>query len=353
MEGNLDEAAACFRRAIELDPDLADARNNLGLHHLLHGRYEEGWREYEHRLACQKPPRTFPTPRWRGERADGRTILIHREQGFGDMIQFARYAPLVRERSGASRVMLETPPELARLFCQSSDWNAEIVSSANSVEPFLPPFDCHAPWLSLPLALGLFAPLPMTRAYIVADPVLRRAWRQRLGETAAIRVGLAWAGNPRHKGDRLRSMSGESLLPLLQIPGFQFYSLQMGSQRRGAETLAEAGLIDLTASITDFADTAAFIAELDLVISVDTAIVHLAGAMGRLVWTLLPFQAEWRWGLAGDQTPWYPTMRLFRQPAFRDWDAVVERVAEELSLAKIPGGLSPALASSLPQSRVL
>jgi Tfp pilus assembly protein PilF len=329
-QGKVDEALALHRRAIELNPDFAPGHYNLGLILLLRGEWEEGWRQYERRLDCLIAPRKFSRPRWNGERTEGQTILIYHEQGLGDTLQFARYVPLVRHHAGAARVILETQPPLARLLAQNSGWDAEIVSGLNMEESDLPPFDYQIPLLSLPLALRRFEPLPIAHSVIQADPNLRRLWRERLGAGEAIRVGLAWAGNPAHKLDRLRSIPPESLLPLLQIPGFQFYSLQVGLEAERSHPLKEVGLIDLTEHLTDFAETAALAAELDLILSVDTASAHLAGAMGRPVWTLLPFQAEWRWGMSGETTPWYPTMRLFRQPAFGDWGAVVQRVAAEL-----------------------
>jgi tetratricopeptide (TPR) repeat protein len=333
-QGNLEAASGWYRRAVALRPAYAAARSNLGLLLLLRGEYEEGWREYERRLECAPMRRKFSKPRWNGERIEGRSILIYDEQGFGDAIQFVRYASLVQEQSGAERVLLEVHPKLARLFAQNEPWNAEIVPGRNTEEDALPPFDFYLPQMSLPLALGLYEPLPMPGPYLRADSELRAVWRGRLGAPAKVRVGLVWAGSPEHKADQYRSMQPEHLLPLLQMPGLEFYSLQIG--RIGcADSLREAGLIDLTASIDDFADTAALVAELDLVVSVDTAVAHLAGAMGRPVWLLLSFQPEWRWGVAGDRTPWYATMRLFRQTALGDWNAVVRSVAIELAgLAK-------------------
>jgi hypothetical protein len=329
-QAELDAAVSAARRALEIRPAYAEAHNNLGIFLLHLGRYEEGWREFEHRLQCATSPRHFSKPRGQGERVEGRTLLIHWEQGYGDALQFARYAPLVRERSGAERVILETHPGMARLLAQSSGWNAEIVSNLADDETRLPPFDCQVPLMSLPLALGIFEPLPMTAAYVHADPELRQEWRQRLGDSSRKRVGLVWAGSTEHKGDRLRSIPPEKLRPLTQIQGLEIYSLQIGPTAVDTQRLRAAGLIDLTEHIHDFADTAALVAELDLVISVDTAVAHLAGAMGREVWTLLPFPSDWRWGLSSDTTPWYPTMRLFRQPHPGDWDAVVESGAKEL-----------------------
>jgi tetratricopeptide (TPR) repeat protein len=331
-QGRLAEAVASSRRALELKPDYTRAHHNLGHILLLLGEYESGWREYEHRLEAPPGMRRFSKPRWHGGRAEGRTLLISREQGFGDALQFVRYVPLVRERSGVERIIIEAQPALARLFSQhGAAWDVEIATSQSFDEASLPHFDCQVSLLSLPLALGIYDPLPMTAAYLTADPALRTNWRERLGSRAAIRVGLAWAGNPGHKLDRLRSIPAERFRRLLQMPGFQFFSLQVGSPTLALHPLAEAGLIDLTPHITDFAETAAFVAELDLIISVDTAVVHLAGALGRPVWTLLPFVPDWRWGMTGETTPWYPSMRLFRQPEAGSWDSVLRCIGDRLA----------------------
>jgi Flp pilus assembly protein TadD len=336
-QGKPDEAIACVRRAAEMSPDSVVARKNLAIILLLLGRYEEGWREYEQRLRCLVlKPRSFLEPRWNGERADGKTILIYSDQGFGDTLQFMRYAPFVRPRSGADRVILEVQPELARLLRRANAAGFEIVSSPRSGEAPLPPFDCQVPLLSLPLALGIFEPLPVGAEYLPPDPLLQKRWRDRLGPKSTVRVGLAWAGNPDHKADRHRSIRPETILPLLAQPGFSFYSLQLGNAHRRAQPLLDAGLLDLTGQITDFADTAAFLAELDLIITVDTSVAHLAGAMGRPVWTLLPRLPDWRWGLDADRTAWYPTMRLFRQPRVPDWPSVIQTVAEELKRSILP-----------------
>jgi len=206
-QGKPDDAASAFRRAIELEPGLAKARTAYGMFLLQLGRYEEGWREYEHRLADDKARRRFSKPRWNGERVEGGTLLLHNEQGFGDTLQFIRYAPLAREQTGARQIIIEAQPALARLLEQNHGADARIFPGVETEEASLPPFDCQIPLLSLPLALGLSEPLPMTGGYIRADETLRQTWRQRLGASSAIRVGLVWAGNPANKVDRRRSMS--------------------------------------------------------------------------------------------------------------------------------------------------
>jgi len=315
QKGNFSRAMDCFRTAISHRADLAPAHSSLGMSLLLLGHYEEGWRENEWRTSQA----SSTGPRWNGARIPGQTLLVRSEQGFGDVLHFMRYVPLVRERSGAARVIVQCPPEHERLLVETGGWNAEIVAHAP------PAFDQQVPLLSLPFTLGVMEPLPMPRAYLHANPALRREWQERLAPRAARRVGIAWAGNPLHDTDDLRSIALEKLAPLFRIEAVSFYSLQIG------ENIVPRPLIDLTAAIADFADTAALLAELDLVISVDTAVAHLAGAMGRPVWTLLPFVPDWRWGLGREDTPWYPTMRLFRQPVPGDWGSVVQRVASELT----------------------
>ena len=332
-EGKFEKALACFRQALAIRNDLAAVHCELAGVLLLLGRYEEGWPEYEWRsqrrdYAGQR--RNFPAPQWRGTQVACGTILLHAEQGLGDTIQFVRYVALVRERSKAERVILECQPELTRLLSESGGFGAEVIARQSGDQSTLPPFDRHLSLLSLPFVLAQFEPLSPGRPYLRADPALRMAWRNRLAPDSMFRVGLAWAGNPRHHNDRRRSVQADKFLPLVQVPGMTFYSLQTEPSSPPTRSLINGGLIDLTREITDFADTAALMAELDLIISVDTAVAHLAGALGRSTWTLLPFVPDWRWGLEREDTPWYPTMRLFRQPKAGDWDSVIRRVVEEL-----------------------
>ena len=306
--GRLEEAETSARRAISLDPNLQAAYINLGILLQLRGQYEEGWRALEWRETAQ----SFALPRWDGGAAPGATLLLHAEQGLGDTLHVSRYIPLAQARSGA-RVVLHCPAPLGRLLAQSLGSSVDI---APQDEP-PPAFDCHLPLMSLPHVLGLHEPLAVMGPYLQAPrPSIPEA-------TTGLRVGLVWAGSPQFKQDRVRSISVERLQPILEVPGVSFYSLQLGQS-------PPAGVTDLTADIKDFADTAALMAGLDLIISVDTAAAHLAGTLGRPVWTLLPFVPDWRWGLEGETTPWYPTMRLFRQQTRGDWDAVIQRVAGEL-----------------------
>jgi hypothetical protein len=301
---------------------------------LLEGRWREGWSEYESRLRTPANAvrlRGLSEPRWDGAPIPGGTLLIHAEQGFGDTLQFMRYVPLACQRAGAARVIVECQRELLSLLSSGGGWGCELIPRGALDCADAPRFDVQLPMLSLPLALEHFDPMPMPAPYVAPPPRLLDAWRERLAAVPGFRVGIAWAGNPSHREDRLRTIRPEQLLPLLRVPGAVFYSLQL-EQREGVSALplTEAGLRDFTAHIGDFADTAAMMAELDLIITVDTASAHLAGAMGRPVWTLLPFVPDWRWGLKNEDTPWYPTMRLFRQPRLTDWDAVIAKVREQL-----------------------
>jgi len=328
-KGDFGQAARCYRQAIALSPDSAFAHWNLATLLLMLGQFEEGWKEFEWRLRGSfftSPRRPFTAPRWDGSPAPGETILIHAEQGFGDAIQFMRYVPLVQQRAQAARVVVECPRELTRLLGHNDGWTAEVVARDGWDGGALPPFDRHLHMLSLPWVLRCFEPLPMRAAYLRADDELRAAWRERL--PAGFRVGLAWAGTATHTDDARRSLEVGKLTPLLRVAGVVFISLQVKSSAQAP------GVCDWTEHIRDFADTAALIAELDLVIAVDTAVVHLAGALGRPVWTLLAALPDWRWGLEREDTPWYPTMRLFRQQTAGDWDEVMARVAVELEAAR-------------------
>jgi len=318
--GRWEEALACYRKALQLRPDHADAHLNLGILLLLLGDYAKGWQEYEWRgraASPQNPPRDFAVPQWEGAPAPGATILVHSDQGLGDLLQFLRYVEFVRVRSGAARVLLECQGELRSLLAGAHRLDAELVARDDALI-----FDLHVPLLSLPLALRVLEPLPVKGPYLHADAARRVAWRERMGP--GFRVGLVWAGNPRHRDDRRRSLALDQLSPLFRVEHVSFYSLQIGAKSVGSP------LIDLTGHLSDFADTAALMSELDLIISVDTAAAHLAGALGLQVWMLLPFVPDWRWGLDRENTPWYPTMRLFRQRTRGDWDEVIERVAAEL-----------------------
>jgi tetratricopeptide (TPR) repeat protein len=331
------QAQECFRRGVAGEPDYADAHWNLSLALLIDGKYEDGWREFEwrNRSSIRRYlgglQSSAGKPQWDGSPAEGQTLLVYPEQGVGDVIQFARYLPFVQERSRAARVIFLCPPPIAELLERSGGWNAEIVPHRSDDESSLPDFDQHVALLSLPLTLQRFEPLPVTGPYLRADEQKQAKWRERIGTNGRRKIGLVWRGNPNHVDDRHRSIEPRLFQPLFEVPGVEIYSLQidMGGSKTGGDLK---GLIDLTSHIADFSDTAAFMAELDLIISVDTATAHLAGALGVPVWTLLAFSPDWRWGTSGESTPWYPTMRLFRlQTTTEPWEVVIQRITAELA----------------------
>jgi tetratricopeptide (TPR) repeat protein len=322
------EAEAEFRRAIEIEPDSADAHVNLATLLLLLGRDEEGWNEYEWRN-CTSVARSFAVPRWDGVTAAGTTILVHAEQGFGDTLQFVRYLPLLAEQAPGARILLECPRALVPLLQQFQGGALEVIASGLEA-PSQPAFDFQIPLLSLPRALRRFEPLPMPAPYLRADTERRAQWKSRLSSGAAFKVGVAWAGNPAHPNDARRSIDPGELSALWTIEDVTFVSLRAGPDNPLAPLPPEAGVLDFASAIRDFAEFAALIAELDLIITVDTAAAHLAGALGIPVWVLLPFTPDWRWHIEGVETPWYPTMRLFRQNTPGHWKTVVTEVAAAL-----------------------
>jgi len=317
-QGRLDEAVACFDRAIALAPDLPGPRLNRALAALLAGDYRRGWGGFESRPG--QP--AFPQPRWQGEDLAGKTILLAAEQGFGDTIQFVRFVPALAAKGG--RVVLRVQPQLAGLL-RSVAGIAEVVADGDP----LPPFDVHLPLLSLPGMLGVdLDSLPAGVPYLAPEDAAIAHWRDRLAAMPGRKVGVAWAGaahSPRYAAvDRRRSLGPEQLAPLAGLPGTTLISLQKDAP-------APEGICDWMGEIDDFAATAALIANLDLVVSVDTAIAHLAGALGKPVWILSRFDGCWRWLRDRADSPWYPTARLFRQRVPGDWDEVVERVAAALT----------------------
>ncbi len=334
LQGRGDPAAArALRRAIQLSPNYAAAHLNLGMDLLLHGEMEEGWREFEWWRASIPALgwKGAPHLRWTGQDLRGRTLLIRGEQGLGDMLQFARYASLFA-RAGA-RVVLEVHPPLTRLL-------ASVPGVAQTVPMGmpLPPHDYHLQMMSVPGLLGTrLDTIPADIPYLAADPAEIETWRGRLSALPGLKVGLVWAGNPRANDPRTRlvdsrrSMALTRLAPVLDIPGISVVSLQKGETAAQIDDLPPAlRPFDAMGEVKDFADTAALCANLDLVISVDTSVVHLAGALGKPVWILSRHDGCWRWLLDRDDSPWYPTARLFRQKTPGDWDEVVARIAEAL-----------------------
>ncbi len=334
-EGQHEAALASYRQAIALAPNNADTRLNLACLLLAEGDFANGWREYEYRwhAAGRKGPPGFAAPMWDGK-ADlrGKTLYLHAEQGFGDTLQFLRYATLAAER-GAT-VLLGVPPELKTLAA-SCPGVATILTTGDAT----PAFDFHCPLMSLPRAFGTaLDSIPNRMPYLAADPQAVAAWRDRLGQKTVPRIGLIWAGKPRrdipesYAVDRQRSMALTQLLPLLATTEAAFYSLQLGdaAQQMKADPSLVAHLADFTEDLHDFHDTAAFIANLDLVVSVDTSVAHLAGALCKPVWLLDRHRPCWRWLRGRIDSPWYPSMRIFRQPRPGDWDSVVDAVRAAL-----------------------
>ncbi|MGD0389610.1 MAG: tetratricopeptide repeat protein [Tepidisphaeraceae bacterium] len=326
--GQPEESIAALRRSVQLMPDYALAHWNLALSLLMQGDFVQGWREYEWRWrwdGFSSPCRNFAQPLWNGEELDGKTILLYAEQGIGDAIQFARYIPRVARRGGGIVVECQTP--LKRLLSRIPSVQAVITEG----EP-LPPFDVQCPLLSLPLAFRTnWSSIPASVPYLKPDRKQSAMWKKRLAaEYPHRRIGLAWAGSSAHKKDRTRSVELSQLAPLAAIPGNSFFSLQMGEAGKQVPP-AEMTLHDFTAELNDFADTAALLDNLDLVITVDTAVAHLAGAMGKPVWVLVSYAPDWRWLLRREDSPWYPTMRLFRQTSIGDWANVIQRVANSLA----------------------
>ena len=326
--GQFEEATAAYRRALAINPALGEAQFNYAYLLLLRGDFEKGWPLYEAR--CHEPGyvrREFGQPLWTGGSVSGRRILVHAEQGFGDAIQFVRYAALIAK--GGGEVVVECAPALVELF-RTATGVSEVVAPGDP----LPAFDLHIAMLSQPLAFQTRSEsIPREVPYLFADERRGETWRARLGhDSSRLRVGLAWMGNPKSHFLRQRHITLPELLPLLGVEGIDFYSLQVGpGSGQIRQTESAAAIIDHSALIQDFADTAALMKQLDLIISVDTAVAHLAGALARPVWTLLPFVPDWRWRLETEETPWYPTMRLFRQSSPGDWNSVIRRVAGELA----------------------
>jgi len=321
-----DEALEASARAVALKPDSVVAHCNHASLRLVTGDFERGWVEYEWRwMKADMAPhkRHYPQPLWLGrEDITGRTILLHAEQGLGDTIQFCRYAPLVAARG--AQVLLEVDPPLVGLMAGLAG-PSQVVAKGN----VLPDFDFHCPLISLPLAMGTrLETIPSRVPYLSASADLSAQWNIRLGSKRP-RVGLAWAGNPKHEHDRERSIGLSALLPLLDADAV-FVSLHKDIRPEDTDALTASRILHFGDDLKDYAETAALISQLDLVISVDTSVAHLAGALAKPVWVLLAFTPEWRWLLKREDSPWYPTARLFRQDESRTWDALIDRLREAL-----------------------
>jgi tetratricopeptide (TPR) repeat protein len=341
--GRMDEALRAHETAVESDPQSAGARYNLALTRLRLGDWQRGWPEYEARWRFRevhRGPRIFKQPRWQGEPLDGRRVLLHAEQGLGDTIQFCRYATLVAARGGV--VILQVQAAVERLMRSLPVVRCGLAETALlGVRRGGPPeFDLECPLMSLPAVFGTTVEtVPWPGAYLGADAELVYEKRMQFPDLRPhphfgrrpLRVGIAWAGNPLYKADRQRSMDLETMLPLLRTPGITWISLQHGEAAKQLAGLpGDVFVWDGARQEKDLAETAALVATLDLVVTTDTCIAHLAGAMGKPVWILLPHLSDWRWMQVMETTPWYPTARLFRQQTPGDWTGVLERVIAEL-----------------------
>jgi len=325
-----DECLAAFEATLTCAPDHADAHWNEGLTRLLLGDFEQGWQKYEWRWQTESQRhlrRDFTQPLWLGvEPLAGKTILVHSEQGFGDSLQFARYLPQLA--ATGARVVLEVKPPLLSLLSRMECCESVVVRG----EP-LPHFDLHCPIMSLPLAFKTsLETIPVDVPYLDAPPDRLQKWRQRLAPKGGLRIAFAWAGSATHKQDLLRSIPLAKLRPLFDASdAIEWVSVQRELRSGDHEFLAERHHIrHLGGELDDFSDTAAVLSLADLVITVDTAVAHLAGALGRPVWIPLQYSPDFRWLLDRDDSPWYPSVRLFRQAQVGGWDAVIARMAAAL-----------------------
>jgi len=322
------EAVESYQQALDLQPGLTPARLNQSLSRLVMGDLERGWQGYEWRLDVESPgnsKRAFTRPQWTGQQEiAGKTIYLHAEQGLGDAIQFCRYVPLIAARG--ARVILEVSPPLVELMTTLAGSPRVVYRTDGPAD-----YDLQCPLPSLPLAFGTtLATIPAQVPYLHAAPERVAQWRERLGPKRRPRIGLAWSGEPTHPNDQNRSIALRALLPLLQAEA-SFVSLQKGVREADqADLQAHGDLVHFGDQLTNFADTAALVANLDLVVSIDSSVAHLAGAMAKPVWVLLPYIPDWRWLLDRDDSPWYPTARLFRQDDSRAWPNILGRLQAAL-----------------------
>jgi len=345
--GAVEELLKWVEKGLAISPGNVEALGCRAMTLLKLGRLAQGWKDYEIRFQCRGFPLSKPNysqPQWNGANPydlTGKTLLVYTEQGFGDTFQFIRYVPLLAARG--ARVIVKCQHSLRWLIEQVKGVAVAITDTDTP-----PRFDLHIPLLSLPLAFGTtLESIPADVPYLQADAHRIALWRTKLQalsrpnpqpseSSRPLRVGLCWAGRPQHTNDMRRSLKLQTLSPLASVPNVVFYCLQKGEPGKEARGPSAAiKMQNFTSALYDFGDTAALIANLDLVISADTAPAHLVGALGKPVWTLLPFCAEWRWLLDRKDSPWYPTMKLFRQPRPGDWNSVVARVAEELATLSV------------------
>jgi tetratricopeptide (TPR) repeat protein len=320
------DAIASCDAALAIDPELAEAHWNKSLEQLLLGDFAQGFDSYEWRWKrAGNAPRDFGVPQWRGENVSGKTVLLHAEQGFGDTIQFVRYVPMLAARG--AKIVLEVPDSLRPLLGETDG----VIAILSRGQPY-PTIDLHCPLMSLPLAFGTTPEaVPASMPYLRAPADRIDAWRAKLPASGKLRVGLVWSGKPSHRNDHNRSIAFARLAPLLAQDSVNFVSLQREVRDTDKTALSTSAVLRPDLDSADFADTAAIIETLDLVIAVDTAVAHLSGARGKPLWLLLPFSPDWRWMLDRDDSPWYPAARLFRQPRIADWGSVIARLRETLA----------------------
>ena len=323
--GRFDESLAAYDKALAINPSYPEAHFERGKTLLLLGRIEEGFAEYLWRWQTgnfQNRRRRSPAPEWNGQELAGKTILVQGEQGFGDTIQFARYLPMLAAKGAKVVAMVQEP--LRRLFATLPGMDSVI-----DLDTAMPAHDYQTTVMSLPHLCGTTAgSIPHEVPYLAADPALVSNWAAKLADLPGRKIGIVWAGRPEYTMDKLRTIPVKALLPLARVEGVSLVSLQQGTPAED-KTLPTFDI----GPLADFAETAAVLANLDLVITVDTAMAHLAGALGKPVWLLLPALAEWRWGLAGETSPWYPSMRIFRQPKEGNWADLGKLVAKALQAA--------------------
>jgi len=329
--GEFDEAKAALRHAIALAPLHANAHSGLGILLLMHGDLGEGWDEYEWRLRSseRKGPR-FPEAPWEGESLAGRHIYVQAEQGFGDTLQFARYIPLLAAR--ASKVTLRVHQQLTALLRESLP-GIDVLGDRGDPAPY----QCDAALVSLPRIFRTrLETIPAQVPYLRTPAKALARWQRKLAGLPGLKVGLVWAGNPDHANDMRRSLDLKRLAPILDVPGVSFVSLQVGPRAADLKSQRARKILDLSADLTDYVETAGAVCALDLVISVDTSVCHLVGALAMPVWVPLPWVTDWRWLIGREDNPWYPTMRLIRQKRGEDWAEILPRLARDL--AAVVGG---------------
>ena len=324
--GEIKQAEKTFRKAITIAPNYSRAHTQLGMILLLQGRLVEGWREYDWRYKQLEMQRNFKQPLWGGKPFRKQKLFISAEQGMGDAIQFIRYLPQVKALGG--EVIVECQAALKSLW-MAQPYIDEVVLLGEE----LPAFDMYCPLMTLPRVFNTaLETIPGEAPYLCAPGKLNKQWHKKINDKGnLLRIGIAWAGNSHYVNDKYRSCSPEDFAPLIAVEGLEFFSLQKGFKKEENKTWLKAqGVTNLEDDLKDFAHTAACIEQLDLVISVDTAVAHLAGALNKPVWILLPYVCDWRWLQERETTPWYPSAQLFRQPQRKDWPATFKNMKKAL-----------------------